>query len=951
MRFPRTSLLDRLGGPGAPNLVLLEAPAGFGKSWLARKATPPGALRSRGDLSPLDGPWRESPAVVIDDAHLLTPSEVDRLAEFIEDAADSTQLVVAGRYLADELHSTAHLVDGGVFDAAALSVSVDDVMAQVPDGSVQAAGRVVEAAEGAVWVVGTALDQTRSDATADPVVIAGQLVRSAAAATAQRLGAADTELVSLLARVQQLDRYLLDKVGGLGFFERIVAAGVPLRRMISGVIEIGNQDAYRAGAVDSAASVRLANELIARHRPIDAAGLLFDAGAHDRAARMLVELHESIVDTIEPRALIAVLARLGTAVDADPALLILRAAGWKRSGHLDRSSADVTRALELVGTTDSHLRRRISVWHADNLWMQGRLSEAEQAATEALRNVGPGEELILATAHHTLADIASSSDSREDLQRAAEEYRIAIDTWESVGENARARRARRNLAMAAYAPLGRFDEAMAQLAQVLAGTDLSDEERVWTIQSEGYVLYGANRLDSAENRFVRVADIGQLHDSPQLIASAAWGRAMVAARREDLNATLRWIHVARNTALGDTDDVLGVPFLCDIATILGGLGELDEAAEYLAAAAARAGPYPDRISQAEFLLAARQGRPVDVDAQLGRTPPVDQWQVILLGALSAAANGDPERARHLLAEAERELIRLGLSDFRLLGERRAYEELQALLAGAPAAVAAPPPGVTPIVPAPGRPIPSVVGRRLVVIGGPMIVESAGGAVDEIPVGNPQRLLGAIVAHGGSATFDQLSDAIWPGEDVETSRTRLRNVLLRLRRGAGDVVVRSGSGVRLAPDVRCDLLEFERLANDALTTARSDPDLAGRLASEAVAMMDGPIFADFEYDEWAMTGRQAAERQLIGLLDLLSVQAEDAGDLPRAQALAERALHLDRYRDSRYVRLAELLTLQERNAAALAVLQDAAEVSRELGGALPAAVSVRRDDLIRRAATS
>ena len=49
--------------------------------------------------------------------------------------------------------------------------------------------------------------------------------------------------------------------------------------------------------------------------------------------------------------------------------------------------------------------------------------------------------------------------------------------------------------------------------------------------------------------------------------------------------------------------------------------------------------------------------------------------------------------------------------------------------------------------------------------------------------------------------------------------------------------------------------------------------------------------------------------MIGLLDLLSVQAEDAGDLPRAQALAERALRLDRYTDSRYVRLAELLTLQ------------------------------------------
>ena len=79
-----------------------------------------------------------------------------------------------------------------------------------------------------------------------------------------------------------------------------------------------------------------------------------------------------------------------------------------------------------------------------------------------------------------------------------------------------------------------------------------------------------------------------------------------------------------------------------------------------------------------------------------------------------------------------------------------------------------------------------------------------------------------------------------------------------------------------------------------------------------------------------------------------MRAEDAGDLPVAQSLAERALRLDRYTDSRYVRLAELLTLQGRAAAAVAVLEDAAEVARDLGGAVPTSVKRRRDDLMRRA---
>ena len=201
----------------------------------------------------------------------------------------------------------------------------------------------------------------------------------------------------------------------------------------------------------------------------------------------------------------------------------------------------------------------------------------------------------------------------------------------------------------------------------------------------------------------------------------------------------------------------------------------------------------------------------------------------------------------------------------------------------------------------------------------------GDDVHKVPPGNPQRVVGVVVANGGTATFDQLSEAMWPGEDLDVSRPRLRNVLLRLRRAVGDVVVRSGTGVRLADEVVCDLLDFDRLALDALSSARADPELAGRVAAEAVRAGEGTVFAGFEYEEWAIAARRSAEQRMIGLLDLLSVQAEDAGDLPAAQSLAERALRLDRYTDSRYVRLAELLTLQHRVAAAIAVLDDAAEV--------------------------
>ena len=176
------------------------------------------------------------------------------------------------------------------------------------------------------------------------------------------------------------------------------------------------------------------------------------------------------------------------------------------------------------------------------------------------------------------------------------------------------------------------------------------------------------------------------------------------------------------------------------------------------------------------------------------------------------------------------------------------------------------------------------------------------------------------------------------------------MLLRLRRVVGDVVVRTGNGLRLGPDVSCDLYDFRRQAEDALATARADPEVAGELAARALGDRDVPVFVDFEYDDWAVAARRRLDQQRISLLDLLSVQAEDNGDLVHAQALAERALRLDKYTDSRYVRLAELLAMQDRMAAAAAVLEDAAAIALEIGDGTSEAAKSRREDLMRRAAS-
>ncbi len=944
MRLPRTSLLGRLTARDVPPVVLLEAPPGYGKSWLARRALDGDVLRLRGELGPLANGGRPTGHVLVDDAHLLSGHDVDVLVELIEDADDEHRIVVAGRIVADQIHEVTQLVDGLIIDSEALSITADEIADVLPPGSSTLAQRLAEAADGNVRVIGTSLDQAARDRSADAVAIASRIVMAATEAALHQLDVKPRSVIALLARAPGIDRAMLDRLGGQGFVDEAVAAGVPLRRQITGALEVANAAAVRGTAIDSAIAGALADDMMQRGRVLEAVSLVLDAGGHQRAALMMTSLTESVAETVEPRPMLSLLARLGSTVERDPVLLLLRASAHRQVGRLDEANADIDRAVERAVTSPPQVRRRVAIESARARMTEGRTDVAERIVRETLHELGEGEGQTFARAHEVLAECAMDSDAVEDLQRAAESLLVAASAWEACSEFARARTCRRSLALGVLTPLGRFDEALAQTGQLLGSPDLSDAERSMAFVIEGFVLFNADHLDAAELRFERTADLGYLHDNPRLIATAAWGMALIASRRMDLPTTLRWIHTAEHTALGKADDVLGVPFLCDVVEMLGALGDLDGASRYFAGLVDRGAIFTGQVLVTKFILDARRGVLGDVDEALRRAAPMTWWRVKLVTALAMAMQGDRAGAAYMRADAERELLSLGYRDFPSLGEGPAAAALDELLrqvsAGQSAAMSRP----TAVA---ATAVGATHGLRLRVMGGPITVYN-GDAELPVPVGNPQRLVGVIVASGGSVSIDQVSEALWGDDDIERSRTRLRNVLLRLRRAVGDVVVRSGTGLRLASEVTCDLYEFRRKAEDALSTARADPELAGELAALAVGDRDTPAFVDFEYDDWAVAARRRLDQQRISLLDLLSVQAEDAGDMPAAQALAERALRLDRYTDSRYVRLAELLTRQDRMAAAMAVLEDAAAVAREIGDGTSEAARSRRDELMRKA---
>ena len=199
MRLPRTSLIGRLTADDVPPVVLLEAPPGYGKSWLTRRAFAGDVLRLRGDLGPLADGGRPAAHVLVDDAHLLSRDDLTVLRELVEDADGDHRVVVAGRVVADEIHEATQLVDGLVLDCEALAITVDEIATVMDPEDRPVAERLADAADGSVRVIAVSLDQANRDSTADPAAIASRMVMAANEAALHQLDPRRRSVIALLA--------------------------------------------------------------------------------------------------------------------------------------------------------------------------------------------------------------------------------------------------------------------------------------------------------------------------------------------------------------------------------------------------------------------------------------------------------------------------------------------------------------------------------------------------------------------------------------------------------------------------------------------------------------------------------------------------------------------------------------------------------------------------------
>lgn len=200
--------------------------------------------------------------------------------------------------------------------------------------------------------------------------------------------------------------------------------------------------------------------------------------------------------------------------------------------------------------------------------------------------------------------------------------------------------------------------------------------------------------------------------------------------------------------------------------------------------------------------------------------------------------------------------------------------------------------------------------------------------DVTPSGLPAEALKLVAVHGGRMHWEEVAEALWPAAPPERGRTRLRNVLSRLRTETGAVVARRGVLVQLAPEVAVDAIEFDRAARDVLAVAARDPVAASAAARTALDLYTGDLLPEDRYASWTLEPRERLRRRFLAVLDLLVQEAHRNADPEAALLLLERAIEVEPDAEDPYLDAAELLAAMGRRTASLRMVRRARRLAEE-----------------------
>ncbi len=204
----------------------------------------------------------------------------------------------------------------------------------------------------------------------------------------------------------------------------------------------------------------------------------------------------------------------------------------------------------------------------------------------------------------------------------------------------------------------------------------------------------------------------------------------------------------------------------------------------------------------------------------------------------------------------------------------------------------------------------------------------------------------IVALQPRITVDELIEYLWEDAEPGVGARRLRNVLWRIRSACGELLVREGNFLRLAPGAVTDVTRFRELADQALVGGDAGTARAVEAARAALDYYRGELLPGDRYADWAAAVRESIARTHLRLLDLLVDDAVAGDRQAEALVLLDRLAEVDPFDERHHLRTAEIHLQAGNRGRALDALERAERMLADLNVAPSPAVRQLRECLDR-----
>lgn len=869
---------------------------------------------------------------VVDEVHLADDDAAAWLVDLAEALPPAASLVVAGRRVRPpfdaavrsgaairltasdlcfdrrEVETLLARTDPAVVDAADVRF-VDDVLS-VTSGWPAAVVVAISAIE-----AGRPPDDWASAEHRPGLPDDGALIRSLVHHLTRTLDPSDRRRLAALAELPMIDEDAATIVAGHGAIDLVRDAGLPLAARPDGWWTLADpvRDVVRQGAEVATSARRDVAEHFARRGHLTL-GLTFlqRVDDHHGVAQLLRRRHWRELRELGLVSLDLALEALPDEVLVEEVPLLLDAA---RAGELTdpaRRGRWLDRAAWLAPVRgDPATERAIIVEQARDAVRRGDFN-VTGPLDQVLTCVTPSESATLARALVCLAHADTVRATPSDLRLAEERLEEAIARFRALGDVDWEADALLRLGYAVSYQGGRMERAIDQLGRCLALLPAPGRDRGMVLSHLAEVLGAVGRADEAEAMAGEGVAIGRRLGDSWVIAACGWTAMIVAAHRGDLAGVRAWMAQIEASPGAWLEVGAGAEYLVEAADLLAMLGAEDDARAYHERARVRAEMLgiPDALLPATARIESTFGDPARVEEILdsfeGGRFAVERtkWVRQLLRAQAAFRLGDRATARSHVEAAVRQLEALGDPDVLWRTERRLAERLSDLL----------PPAV---------PRPETT-WHVTLLGGWRVDRE--GRECTPPDGRPSQLV-KWLALRGPAVVDEAIEMLWADVDPVLGRSRLRNLLHRLRRRAGNLVVREGESLSLAPGTTIDSVQFDRLAQAAVSAPMEDR--AG-LARRALAAYTGELLVGDVFEAWTIPARDRLRRLRVTLIDLVVAESLERGDLDEALALLDVAIALEPLDDDRYVLAAKALLQQGRRASAADLLAAGVRQFEELG---------------------